>query len=32
MVGFLSGTLSALLMAILVIFYFHEHPEEGVGF
>lgn len=31
-IGFVSGTLAALIMALLMIVYFHRHPAAGVEF
>jgi hypothetical protein len=30
MIGFLSGSLSALMMALLMMIHFYRHPEEGL--
>jgi hypothetical protein len=31
-IGFASGALAAVSMAMLMVFYFHAHPESGVEF
>jgi hypothetical protein len=31
-VGFASGALAAVSLAMLMVFYFYEHPETGVEF